>query len=151
MPRCFALKASGLQITHLFNIDYAVGERCTNAREDVMLVQYLLFVWLWKDNDPRINQILNQLFGAGAIPMFKADGIYGNQTKLCIKAFEIINQQVSSDGRIDPLETAGTPSGKSSKIFLLNQFLYSAGGLRGGIPQTAIPFPQALVRPLFRG
>jgi len=79
-------------------------------------------------------------------PELKIDGIFGNKTKGVINTFEVFHQPVvNRDGRIDPLASV------SRKLFILNQILFFAGGLRDrGIPELAIPFPAALIAPLYR-
>lgn len=141
MARCFSLKTKGISMTHLFDIDGAVGTGGRNSREDVMLVQYLLAVWMATEKN------LGKLVPLLAItPELKVDGIFGNKTKGVINTFEVFHEPaVNRDGRIDPL------TGTSRKLFILNQILFFAGGLRDrGIPELVIPFPAALVPPLYR-
>ncbi|MPZ55755.1 MAG: hypothetical protein GEU91_04500 [Rhizobiales bacterium] len=143
MARTFALRVE-LQFGYIFNTDLPVGNGAANQREDVFLVQYLLAVWMAHEKDPRILPIV------AAAPVVKPDGICGDKTKGAIKAFESAFPQVNTDGRVDPFNALGTTSGKTMKLFLLNQILFFAGGLRGGVPKTRIDFPPALRQPLFR-
>ena len=61
---------------YIFNVDQAVGATGPNRREDVLLVQYLLAVWMAHEKDPKIQQIVD-----GA-PVVKPDGICGDKTIL---------------------------------------------------------------------
>lgn len=141
MARCFALRAKGISITHMFDIDAAVGTNGVNRREDVLLVQYLLAVWMATEKN--LAKLVPLL---ATTPELKIDGVFGDKTKGVIKTFEIFHQPfVNLDGRIDP-----NLGDRSRKLFLLNQILFFAGGLRGGIPELVIPFPRELVQPLFR-
>lgn len=141
MARCFSLKAKGISMTHAFDIDAPVGTNGANRREDVLLIQYLLAVWMATEkNLPKLTPLL------ALTPELKIDGIFGNKTKGVINTFEVFHQPVvNRDGRIDPLASV------SRKLFILNQILFFAGGLRDrGIPELVIPFPAALVAPLYR-
>jgi len=141
MPRAFGLRIQ-LQFTYVLDIDAAVGKNCPNRKDDVYLVQYLLAVW--QAHERNTTKLLPLL--RGTKPMV-ADGICGSNTLAVIKSFEDFHQPtVNTDGRIDPFV------GKAQKMFLLNQLLFFAGGLRGGVPQTRIPipFPAHLVGQLFR-
>jgi hypothetical protein len=147
MARSFGLKVK-LTFTYVFNVDASVGSGGTNKREDVLLVQYLLAVWMSREKDPRLIPLI-----IGKEPT-RIDGIFGNKTKDEIKTFEIIHaDRVVSDGIVHPM-TAGsgllTSKQKATKLFLLNQELFLAGGLRGGVPESRIPFPAELIAPLFR-
>ena len=145
MARSFALRAK-LDFTYIFNVDQAVGATSPNRREDVLLVQYLLAVWMAHEKDAKIQQII------AAAPIVKPDGICGDKTKAGIKAFERAFPQVTPDGNVDPIVVGvSTTTGRTMKLFLLNQILFLAGGLRGGLPETRIEFPRELIPPLFRG
>ena len=116
-----------------------MGKNAPNRRDDVTLVQYLLAVWMAHEKDlAKLTPLLL------VTPPMQVDGSFGDITRKGIEAFEIFHQPVvNRDGRIDPtFQTVAT-----RKMFLLNQILFFAGGLRGGVPQTRIPFP-ASIRPL---
>lgn len=140
MARAYGLKAK-LQFTYILDIDHSVGKTAPNRRDDVMLVQYLLSVWMAHEKDPKFGKML------AGVPVLKIDGIYGPKTQAVIDFFEAFHQPtVNRDGRIDPAsQTINT-----RKQFLLNQILFFAGGLRGGVPETRIPFPAALLPALYR-
>lgn len=141
MARSFGLKAK-LQFTYILDIEAAVGKNSPNRRDDVLLVQYLLAVWLAHEKDlAKLTPLL------ASTPLLKVDGICGDKTKGVINTFEIFHQPfVNRDGRIDP----AFQNNNSRKMFLLNQILFFAGGLRGGVPETRIPFPPELRNPLYR-
>jgi hypothetical protein len=137
MARAYGLRAK-LQFTYVLDVDGSVGKNGANRHDDVMLVQYMLSVWMAHEKDPKLGPMLV----ANNVPVLKVDGICGDKTKAVIDFFELFHQPfLNRDGRIDPM----TPASK--KQFLLNQILFFAGGLRGGVPETRIPFPDAL-RPL---
>jgi hypothetical protein len=143
MARTYAMQAK-LQWYYIFDIEQPVGVNCPNARDDVMLAQYLLGVWLSRiPYDPEIDTFLKD-----KLPV-STDGIFGNKTKAYIEAFEIWCNRpgqggVTADSRLDPMGAA------SKKIWRLNTELFFAGGLQGGIPATAIRFPPELKANLFR-
>jgi len=156
MPRCFALMAGLSGFCHIFNIDQPVGRGCPNMRADVLLVQWMLAVWLSKapkipESIARHMQSKNIINKSGAL---KIDGVYGSQTMAWIKGFEESYTGVVKDGRIDPLGGGmGTTSGKTMKLWLLNNAVWAAGGFRGGIlgvNSGSIHFPTELVPHLFR-
>jgi hypothetical protein len=140
MARCYALRAK-LQITHVFDIDLAVGPNCPNRRDDVMLAQYLMAVFFSRQSyDPQIDSFLN-----GKLPV-ACDGIFGSKTKAYIEATEMWLQKQSThnvvrDSRLDPMKG---PAGLNGKMWILNQHLQFAGGLQGGIPSGPVKFPDAL-------
>ena len=75
------------------------------------------------------------------------DGTFGKNSIAVLEVFENFHQPtVKKDGRVDPLFT----SLGAKKMFLLNQILFFAGGLRGGVPETRVPFPQSLINHLYR-
>ena len=138
MARTFALRVP-TDFSHMFDIGASVGANAVNNREDVLLVQYLLAVWMAYNRDSQLTPIIIQA------PVVNPDGICGEKTKGAIKAFEKAYPNLVPDGRVDPYTSLA-----SGKILWLNQLLFSAGGLRGGIPRLRVEFPQALVPSLFR-
>ena len=143
MARAFGLRVSvGGGMAYMLDIDASVGANAANKREDVLLVQYLLAVWMAYNKDPLLMPIII------AAPVVTCDGICGPKTKGAIKSFEQAFPQVSADGKVDPWNI---PMAKASKIFTLNQMLFFAGGLRGGPPNNLrIDFPKELLVPLYR-
>jgi hypothetical protein len=141
MPRSYGLRAQ-LEFTYILDIDAAVGRHCPNRADDVRLVQYLLAVW--QSWEPDTARLLPLLKGTQAMVV---DGICGNNTLAVLNTYEqFYKSQVKADGRVDPAFS----SPNASKMFHLNSILYLAGGLRGGVPRTRIPFPPQLVYQLFR-
>ena|SRR5215475_6017011 len=122
----------------MYDIDASVGRTGRNKREDVFLVQYLLAIWMAHNNDPKLMPIII------AAPVVKPDGIFGDKTHGGIQALEQAFPHLVRDARVDPM---GFPS---SKIFLLNQLLFSAGGLRAQVPNLRVEFPRVLVPLLFK-
>jgi hypothetical protein len=148
MARTFGLRAKLPNfVTFIHDIDAPVGKNAPNHREDVLLVQYLISIWMAHEKD--IQKLLPII---KATPELKIDGICGEKTKANIRAFEIFHQpQVNLDGRIDP----AFQTNRTNKMFLLNQIFFFAGGLRGGSPdfedaKFRIPFPRELINPLYR-
>ena len=90
------------------------------------------------NNDPKLMPIII------AAPVVKPDGIFGDKTHGGIQALEQAFPHLVRDARVDPM---GFPS---SKIFLLNQLLFSAGGLRAQVPNLRVEFPRVLVPLLFK-
>src|SRR5689334_9053955 len=94
MARCFQLRAGLTGFCHIFNTDYPVGPGCPNRRDDVLLVQYMLAIWL--QHQPRVPPQIRA-------PM-KMDGYWGEITKSFLKAFEErYPTLVLPDGRVDPI------------------------------------------------
>ena len=146
VARTFAMM-SKLQFHYIFNVDAAVGDRSPNRRDDVLLIQYMLAVWISIEKDPRLKDLMILINGVPS----KTDGIFGKKTATEIKMLEAITNEVNTDGQIDPITSSfGTSTGKTRKMLILNDKLFAAGGLRAGIPQTAVPFPEALKKLLFR-
>lgn len=149
MARCFATKSKYSAGDYCFDIDAAVGTGCTNNREDVMLVQYLLAVWKKYRAFSQITPAIFPLLPTNYDDV-KVDGIFGEQTKTFIRVFETVHTGVvKPDGRIDPMRTAKTGA-KFTKMERLNYYLmWEARGLSGGVPQTRVPFPAVLTQALF--
>jgi hypothetical protein len=142
MARAFGLKVVvGGGMAYMLDIDASVGANAVNRRDDVLLAQYLLAVWMAYNKDPLQMPIII------AAPVVACDGICGPKTKGAIKSFEQAFPQVSADGKIDPWNI---PMARASKIFTLNTLLFFAGGLRGGVPSLRVEFPKELLRPLYR-
>ncbi len=131
-----------MQPSHDLDIEAPVGKNTPNRRDDVTLVQYMLAVWM--AHEKTIAKLAPRL--ANTLVM-TIDGVCGEKTNKVIDTFEVFHQpSVNRDGRIDPaFQTIST-----RKMFLLNQILFFAGGLPGGIPQTRIPFPPSLAPLLYR-
>ncbi len=146
MARAFGLKAE-LDFRYILDIEASVGKNAPNHRDDVLLVQYLLAVWLAHEKDlPRLIPLL------ATTPILKIDGICGDKTKGVINTFEVFHQPngVTNDGRIDP----SFQTSRTSKMFLLNQIFFFAGGLRGDPffreAQLRAHFPDELRKSLYR-
>jgi hypothetical protein len=141
MARSFGLRAK-LDFVYVLDVDSPVGKNCPNHREDVLLVQYLLAVWLAHEKD--IAKLAPLL--AGTPPMV-VDGRYGPNTAIAITTFETFHSDtIAHDGQFHPINQTI----RTRKMFLLNLILFFAGGLRGGVPETRIPFPKELIHPLYR-
>ena len=150
MARTFALQAK-IAFSYVFDIEQPVGPFCTNQRSDVLLAQYLLAVWLSRmPFNPQIDSFLR-----GKLPV-SMDGVFGNKTKAYIEALEMWcngagNNRVVADSKLHPMSGGmGTESGASKKMWLLNNELFFAKGLQGGVPPTSVPFPAELRSSLFR-
>lgn len=150
MARTFAMQAK-IDIHYVFDIEQPVGLNCPNERSDTMLAQYLLGVWLSRmPYNVQIDSFLKD-----KLPV-NTDGIFGSKTKAYIEAFEMWcngpgNNRVVVDSKLHPMNGSGmgTESGATKKMWLLNNELYFANGLRGGIPSTSIKFPAELKSSLF--
>ncbi|HRH43437.1 MAG TPA: hypothetical protein PKY82_17535 [Pyrinomonadaceae bacterium] len=145
MARSFGLRAK-LDFTYILDIEASVGKNAPNHRDDVLLVQFLISVWMAHEKDiQKLAPILQ------VTPELKIDGRCGEKTNANIRAFETFHQPtVILDGRIDPTNQTF----KTNKMFLLNNIFFLAGGLRSDpILEQAklrIPFPRELMKSLYR-
>ncbi len=116
-----------------YNVVHAVGENCPNNRDDVMLVQYLLF-WTYKQFPPRFSP-------KGEM---KIDGICGGITKNWILKFQLDvmlgGDSIQADRRVDRIRNKDGMFGSQS------QELYTLGWLNWyvahGAPEAYLKLPQ---------
>ena len=144
MPRAYAWQPATSGLTYVFDVDDVVGLNAANKRDDVFLIQWMLAVWMSRENDPRfVPLIIQQLPGPLLI-----DGMCGKQTITAIRILETLNPQLAKDGKIHPFTTAHL-GGTGRKIQLLNELCGFAGQMKGRLPEIPIPFPAAIKRLLF--
>ncbi len=96
------------------------------------------------DRDPSRREIIINA------PIVRVDGICGPKTIGAIRSLEEAFPPTVRDGKIDPLNIQ---SSKGKKLQLLNELMSFAGAMRGPVPRNAVgqdPFPQELVKALFR-
>lgn len=146
MARSFGLRPKLNFITYIHDIEAPVGKNAPNRRDDVLLVQYLIAIWMAHEKD--IQKLLPII---QVTPDMKIDGICGEITNANIKAFETFHHpSVKIDGIITPVFRVNG----NNKMFLLNQIFAFAGGLKSdpiiNQAQLRIPFPRELLDSLYR-
>lgn len=146
MARSFGLRAKLNFITYIHDIEAPVGRNAPNRRDDVLLVQYLIAVWMAHEKDTQ--KLLPIIL---VTPDMKIDGICGEKTHANIKAFETFHHPaVKIDGIITPVFRTND----NNKMFLLNQLFAFAGGLKSdptiNQAQLRVPFPRELLDSLYR-
>ena len=102
---------------HYYNIEKAVGANCPNLRDDVMLVQFMLKLWVQsRDSGFVIDPPLWDVALHGKLD---------NPTLAFLILFQVRNSSVGkSDGRFDPL-TLDHMDGATSSLASLNLYLWA--------------------------
>ena len=92
------------KIAPFYNLDYAVGPKATNQRQDVLLVQFFLKVlYQHPPFKQRKSSPTSPLKSVGELVV---DGRFGRQTETYIRDFQQAHVEkglnVHPDGRVDP-------------------------------------------------
>lgn len=97
------------RLPYFYNVVHAVGKNCPNQRDDVMLVQYLLY-WRYKNVKPKAATPKGEM---------KVDGICGGVTRNWILKFQLDimfhNHSIYADNRVDRVRNTATLTGSLSK------------------------------------
>jgi hypothetical protein len=142
----------GTGVRFFYNVDSAVGPKCPNQRDDVLLVQHLL-VTINNNTNAFSPPIAPLPLSPGEI--LKVDGIAGPITFRAIKHFQEVAKKrgnnIATDGRVD--KATGSGAGATSQstftiIFLNNAYRAIRPGIVQNIAVLAGDCPPAL-RPSF--
>jgi len=114
---------------NMFTVDMGVGPGRANNRDDVLVVQYLLNLWLQHPESARVRA----LAGPQASRRLAVDGIIGPKTKACIELFQgaitaLDDAPIICDGCIDKPRGDMTVPGlhqTTYTIFELNNYVCS--------------------------
>jgi len=74
------------KLTHLYNLDEAVGLNCPNKRLDVMLLQFLLLHW-----SKKILQLKSPWYGFNILPI---NGVFDNRLLAWIFGFQVMQWEM---------------------------------------------------------
>jgi len=120
MAKYFELSGDEVGIKWLFNVSYAVGPKCENRRDDVMLVQHAINTLL-----PHLD--LKKPDGKTITSYLVRDGYFGRNTREAIDAYQsnlkTRHRLVIADGIVEPSSKNGwTTSGNAQyTIVYLNK------------------------------
>jgi hypothetical protein len=110
----------------ILSIEDSVGRDATNKREDVLLVQFFIYVTA-QNNKTSWGWLIDR-----AVPRPWIDGVYGPRTQDWIDRFQdsLKHKLVIVDGRIDPIlkGVSATRIGGPYMMYLLNVSYYNAFG-----------------------